>query len=612
MTTWWTRRRTGNAAAATVPLLVGALVLAHQGFPVARLDLDDGGVWLTSRTDGALGRFNVPVAELDGGLGTSTTQFDVLQDGADVLLVDGTEVLVVDPASVATTTRASVEAGATVSMAGGTVMVSTNAGRIWVGGLDRLPDLGSGPADLDLGAGAKAVVAQSGTVLAVATNGEVITVARDGTTTKDGTIKNLGSLDQITAVGDEPVVLDGTTVRTRDGAVALAGSGLVLQQPGPSADAVLVSSSSALYQVPLTGGSPTTRTTSSGPVEAAAVAAAPVRVGGCMYAAWASATNNWMRICGSTVDTVDRTKVTAAADLRFRVNRSQVVLNDVETGQVWLADVPQAIEPAWSLINPRSKDDPETGDGEEPTVEHTTQCSEEGRAPMARDDEYGVRPGRATTLRVLANDTTSDCGILVISAVDELPPDFGTVRIVDAGRALEVDIAAGATGSASFTYTATDRPGLRAPATARVRLTVHDWSQNSPPVQVSTTTVRLGQGESLSVGVLSDFSDPDGDPLALVGASMSPAFGSVVFRPDGVVTVTASGQIGLTTVALKVTDGMSPPVDGVLEVAVREGATNPMVDPVHVVGYVDRPLVVEPLAAVRSAGAEPVRLAGVG
>ena len=610
-TRWWNRRRTGYAAAVTVPVLVGVLALTHEGFPVARLDLDDGGVWLTSRADLALGRFNVPVTELDGGLGTSGPDFDVLQDGSDVLLVEGTEVSVVDPATVATTSRTSVEAGAKVDMAGGTVLVSDSTGKVWVGTPSALPQTVSGSAEapptLDLGPGGAAVVARSGTVLAVDGKGQVTRATPGGGASADGSVKDLGAIDQITAVGDEPVVLDGSTVRTRHGSVRLDGTGLTLQQPGPAADAVLVASTTALYEVPMSGGHPTTR-----PTDSTGTPAAPVRVGDCAYGAWAAATGNWLRVCGSTVDSTDREEVTAAAELRFRVNRNQVVLNDVATGRVWLPDAPEVNQPAWNQITPHPDQDPNADNGEEPTTEHATQCSDEGQPPTAHDDEYGVRPGRSTTLRVLANDTTSDCGVLVISAVDDLPDSFGTVRVVDSGRALEVDVLATATGSVSFTYTATDRPGVRAPATATVRLTVHDMSQNSPPVQVSTTTLRLGQGESLSTGVLTDFVDPDGDPLALVGASMDWSYGSLVYRPDGTVTVTASGQIGATTATLMVSDGIAPPVEGTLEITVHEGSSDPTVDPVHAVGYVDQPLVVNPLAAVRSSGGEPVRLAGVG
>ena len=424
---WYNRRRTGYVAAATAPLIVAALVFAHQGFPVARLDLDDGGVWITSREDVALGRFNVPVVELDGGLGTAGPDFDVLQDGADVVLVEGTEVAVVDPATVTTTSRVSVESGALVAMAGGTVMVANSSGQIWASGLANLPQLASSSPDADLGPGAKAVVSTSGTVVGVNLAGQVTTVTREGRTDKNGTINNLGAIDQITTVGDEPVVLDGMTVRTKKGAVALQGTGLVLQQPGPSASAVVVASAAALFEVPLDGGRPVVHARADGPAGGSPVATAPVRVAGCVYGAWAAETGNWMRLCGSDVDTTDREDITPAAELRFRVNRNRVVLNDVNTGRAWLPDVPQATDPAWQLITPRPDDDTESGDGDRPTTEHTTLCSEEGRAPVAHDDEYGVRPGRSTTLRVLANDTTSDCGVLVITAVDPIPESTATI-----------------------------------------------------------------------------------------------------------------------------------------------------------------------------------------
>jgi len=593
----------------TVPVLVATLAVVHEGFPVSRLALDDGGVWLTSGTDLALGRFNVPVSELDGGLGTATPDFDVLQDGDDVLLVEGAEISVVDPATVATTERVMLDAGATVGMAGGTVMVLDRRGDLWVRPVDRVSELSAGPApDARLGEGGAAVVARSGAVLTVTGGGQTTTRPTPGSSpVSGGQVAGLGTVDQITAVGDEPVVLDGATVRTRRGSTDMPGTGLMLQQPGPADRHVLVASTDALYEVPLDGGDPVVRPTGS-----TGAPAAPVRVGGCAYGAWAAPTGNWVRVCGSTVDQVDREEVSAADDLRFRVNRNQVVLNDVVTGRVWVADDTAVRKPDWQQIKPQQQPDPDADSGEEPSEQLTAQCSEEGRPPVARDDEYGVRPGRTTTLRVLANDTTSDCGILVISSVDEIPASFGSLRVVDAGRALEVDVAASATGSVTFTYTVTDRPGVRAPATATVRLDVRDHSLNAPPVQVSVTTMQVGQGGSLRADVLSDFVDPDGDPLVMVGASMDGAYGSITYRPDGVVTVTATGQVGSTTATVMVSDGIAEPVAGVVEVVVREGGVAPQVDPVHAVGHVNRPLTVFVLDAVRSTGAEPVRLAGVG
>lgn len=611
----WNRRRGSFAAAVTVPALVVTLALLQDGFPVARLDLDDGGVWLTSAASMALGRYNVPVEELDGGLSASGSVLDVAQDGSQVLLVEPATISLVDTANVAVTTRVPITTGDTVAMAGGTVLVTSHDGGVWLRTVADLAglDVATGSPDLALGAGGAAVVAQDGTVLTATASGATSTLrpaAGGATQAAGGPLHGtVSAVDQLTAVGDEPVVLDGHTVRTRSGQVELDGDQLTLQRPGPAADSVLVASADALYEVPLDGGRPVEhRTTGSGRP------AAPVRVGACSYAAWASVTGNWMRLCGSTLTDADREGVTSADTLVFRVNRGRVVLNDVATGRAWLPQDPRVRVPDWKQITPQQTDTtPDENDGTQVTQAQSAQCSQEGAPPSAADDTFGVRPGRTTVLPVLDNDSTSDCGILVISSVDPLPPAFGTLQVVQGGRALQVELADGASGEASFTYTVTDRPGTRAPATASVHLKVRDAGQNEPPHQVRTSTVQVEQGGSLDQDVLSDFRDPDGDALVLVGASMDPTYGTVTTRSDGTLTVHAGGLTGNTVVTVQVSDGIGDPVSGTVDVQVRDlGSLVPQIDPVHAVGYVNQAVVVSPLKAVRSVTAEPARLAGVG
>ncbi|MBU4214866.1 MAG: cadherin-like domain-containing protein, partial [Actinobacteria bacterium] len=611
----WDRRRTSFAAALTVPAVVAGLALLQQGFPVSRLDLDDGGVWLTSKQDLALGRYNVPVEELDGGLASTSSVLDVAQDGAQVLLVEPASVSLVDPASVAVTTRVAIGTGDAVAMAGGTVVVTSADGDIWVRALGELAglDVAAGTPDVALGSGGRATVTRDGAVLTVSASGATATrvPAVGGSTVTagadlDGSVQKI---DQLTAVGDEPVVLDGHTVRTRTGSVELDGGQLTLQQPGPAADTVLVASADTLYEVPLDGGRPIAHRTAG-----AGTPAAPVRVGSCDYAAWASSSGNWMRLCGDEVTSADREGLTSADELTFRVNRSRVVLNDVTTGRAWLPDDPRVRVPDWQQITPEQSDTtPDQDAGTQVTQAQSAQCSEEGAPPSAVDDTFGVRPGRTTVLPVLDNDATSDCGILVISQVDPVPAAFGRLEVVQGGRALQVAVPADATGEVSFTYTITDRPGTRAPATATVRLRVRDDSVNDPPTQVRTPTMQVEQGGSLDQNVLADFVDPDGDGLVLLGATIDPTFGTVTTRPDGTLTVHGGGRSGSTVVTVEVTDGRSDPVSGTVEVEVRDvGVLAPQIDPMHAVGYVNQAVVISPLKAVRSSSTEPVRLAGVG
>lgn len=616
--TWWDprtwRRRPATTAAAivTVPVLVLTLALVDRGFPLARVDLNDGGVWLTATSRLSLGRYNVPVEELDGGVATTGGTFDVHQDGAWVLLEEPTTVSVVDPASVTTTTQIATP-GTTVSMAAGRVAFVDAAGDAWVRQASELDllDLTDGAPDLQLGEGGRAVVARSGAVLAVAPQDGAVTLVPATQPVAPQSLGALGEVevDALTTVGDELVVLSGSTVRTLAGEVTVDDTDLRLQQPGPQASSVLLAGTSALWEVPLDGGTPRRHaTTGSG------VPAEPVRVGACAYAAWASTLGGSLKLCdGRDAQVEDLEGMQPGDQLAFRVNRGFVVLNETVGGRVWLPQQDTAVRvPNWDDIVPEeepeeSEEDSETG---EVMQEPVTECGEQSAPPVAVDDEYGVRAGRTRILSVIDNDSSADCGILVVSQLDALPADFGTVEPVRGGRALQVHVLEGATGTAEVKYTVTDGRGQNAPATATVRLTVSDG--DAPPTQVRTSSLTVETGGRLEHGVLADFEDPDGDDLLLVAATADPTVGTARFRQDGVLTFAADGGgLGRTTVQVQVSDGTNV-VDGEVVVDVRAaGSVPPRIDPVHAVTYVGQDVVVRPLDAVRSASSEPPRLASV-
>lgn len=608
-------RATTAAAVVTVPVLVLVLALLDQGFPLARLDLNDGGVWLTATSKLQLGRYNAQVEELNGGLSATGSTFDVLQDEGDVLLVEPGSIAVVDPASVTLTTQVPVP-GADVSMAAGVVAVVDPDGNVWVRPISELDTLriATDTPDVELGKGGAAVVARSGAVLAVAPEDGAVTrvdvVDGAARSTPLGSV-GAGPVDRLTAVGDAPVVLSDSTVRTLDGEVELEGDDLLLQQPGPESSRALVASRTALLEVPLDGGSVVEH-----PTAGSGMPARPVQVGRCAHGAWASAVGSYLQLCeGDDAEVSNLQEMSSADVLEFRVNRQVVVLNDTLRGRLWmpLQDTDLRV-PDWTQIEPEEQPDEaqEETEASDTTQDLVTECSTESAPPTAADDEFGVRPGRTTILPVIDNDSSSDCGILVISEFDPLPAEFGRVEAIYGGRALQVAVAEGATGTAELTYTITDGNGANVPSTARVVLTARDASLDSPPVQLRTGSLQVEQGGQADHQALADFLDPDGDDLVLVGATADPAAGSVRFRQDGSVTFRADGgRLGRTSVTLLVSDGTST-TEGRLDVDVRPtGSLAPQIDPVHAVTYVDQPVTLHPLEAVRSASTEPPRLAGI-
>lgn len=612
----WDRRRTvSTAAVVTVPAVVATLALINPGFPLAQVDLNDGAVWLTSTSTLQVGRYNAQVEELNAGLVATSTEFDVLQDAGEVLIVEPGAVTVVDPAGVTATAEITVPAGAQVSMAGGTVAVMDTEGSVWVRTFADLASLqvATDAPDAQVGADGRVVATVAGDALAVAgPTGEVtrLTPVAGAVTQAEESPGLGGPVEHVTAVGDVPVGLDGGTVRTPGGSADTGMAQPVLQQAGPAAGTALVAGSTGLVEVSLSSGAVTAEHAAGG----SGTPAAPVRVGTCAHAAWPTAEANYLVLCDGAEPSVRALEgVTSADRLVFRVNRGVVALNETVDGRLWLPLEDTALrEPDWTDVVPQEEpeDDAQQSEGDRTTQELVPECSPTSAAPRAVDDAFGVRPGRTTILPVIDNDTSSDCGILVISDVDPLPEEIGTVEPVYGGRALQVVVPAGATGSVTFSYTVTDGRGASAPSTAQVTLTVRDRSLDEPPAQTRTGEIRVEQGATATYPVLSDFVDPDGDPLTLVGATAEK--GTARFRQDGTLTYVADGgDLGRTVVHVVVSDGTST-TEGTVDVDVRAaGSLALQLDPVHAVTYVDQDVVLNPLAAVRSQGAEKPRLAGV-
>ncbi len=608
------RRWPSTVAALAVPVALATFAIVYPGATVSQIDLNDGAVWLTNSSVMKLGRYNAQIDELNAGLVPTQQGFDVRQEGEDVLLLDGSRLSVVDPATVSLAGTATVPSGAAVGLGNGVVSVAA-AGQVWVRSLDQLPGLDATTAtpDLELGDGGAAVTTASGLVLAVAADGSVHRLTLDATglhQRSTGTLQGTGAIDQVTAVGDSLVVLSGSTLRTDSQTVDLAGYGsdLVLQQVGPADSTVLVASSTALLEVDLGSGSVTERLSGG-----AGQPAAPVRLDGCGYAAWSASTKNYLQSCSSGVSVSDLEGMTPANRLVFRVNRHVLVLNSVADGNVWSpTDAPALRKPNWQDVRPQ--DNTKSGDAAAESPSNRTvqaECTAQSSPPAAVDDTYGVRSGRTTILSVIDNDVASDCGILAISEMDQLPASFGTVVPIYGGRAIQLVTTPGATGTVSFTYTVTDGRGSSAPSTARVQLTVRADGDNSAPFQLHVGELAVELGAYGSYDVLPDFQDPDGDQLVLTGATVDGG-GTVRTRQDGELTFQSDGAtLGRQTVHVTVSDGRES-VEGTMLLDVRPaGSLVPVIDPVHAVTYVSQPVVLRPLDSVRSASREPVRLAGV-
>jgi len=549
-------------------LSLAAAAIAYPGFKTAEVDLNDGGVWVTSNARNAVGRLNYASRVLDGAVTPASNAFDILQSRQNVLVQDtqGSALSPVDPAKVRLSGEQKLAGSSTSSIGGDVIAVADpSKGQVWAMKAEALGGYSPDSAEPTVvgSAGTRAAVSSDGHVSVVdPSKGTVTQLSLDGSGTvidrssRDwGELKGAGDV-QLAVLGEKTVVLDpargklflpdGRSVNVQDARNAR------LQQSGPDSNQVAVATPTALILQPLDGGKATV-------VEAGGtgVAAAPVQLGGCVYSAW-SGSNRYVRKCASPGDDQQRDvpQASAAPSFVFRVNRDLVVLNDINAGNVWLVNQNMLLVNNWDDVIPPKNTSQDADKDSADEVQQTTlpDRSKPNTRPVAKPDSYGVRAGRTTILSVLDNDSDADGDVLRVRAENQ--PGIGRVESIYGGTGFQVSVPADKSGSAEFKYQVDDGRGGQ--DAAQVTLDVVPPEVNHKP-QLKPGRVPnlvLQQGKQLVQNVLPDLMDPDGDDMFLTGATSSNSGDVVRTRPDGQLTIQDAGSTpGKRTVTLKVSDG---------------------------------------------------------
>ncbi|MFC9771754.1 MULTISPECIES: Ig-like domain-containing protein [unclassified Pseudarthrobacter] len=591
---------------ALAALVVGAVV--YPGFKTTEVELNDGGVWVVSKSKNAVGRLNYPSRVLDGAVTPASSTFDILQDAGEVFVDDesGSTLNQVSPANMRLGGDKQLPGAADVSF-GSSVLSVTDAasGKVWAVS----PSTVNG---FDEEASEPVLVGSEGTVSAVGADDRIYSAdPKAGTVTVTGVdangvvvsseseswseLKGAGDL-QVTVVGDRPVVLDAAA-----GNLFLPGGKRLqladaldakLQQGGPGSDFVAIATQKALLKQPLDGG--TAKTVSFG---GGGVPAAPVQLGGCVHAAWSGA-NKYVRDCVSDADdkNVDVPKASASPSYVFRVNRDLVVLNDVNSGNVWLVNQNMQLVNNWDDVVPpkETSDDADKDSADEVQQTVLPDRTKPNSPPVAQPDSYGVRAGKTTILPVLDNDTDPDGDILTVRQPDNIR--LGTVSTIYGSTGFQVAVPADKTGSETFKYTVDDGRGLS--ATAEVSLRVVPLTENTAPAQKPNrdTTMVVQQGKSVTRNILTDWIDPDGDDLYATSVSSPDPLDQVRIRPDGQLSFQDSGTSpGRKVLTVGISDGQAT-TEGRITLDVRPaGALPPIANADHVVAVAGAPTVIAPL-----------------
>ena len=169
--------------------------------------------------------------------------------------------------------------------------------------------------------------------------------------------------------------------------------------------------------------------------------------------------------------------------------------------------------------------------------------------PVAHDDNVTLNEDTTLAVAVLGNDTDANGDTLYVTGIDTGPAHGAAA--VNADGTIQYTPDANFFGADSFTYTISDGQG--GAASAIVGVTVNPI--NDLPL-AADDVANSGTNQSVTVGVLLNDSDPDGDALTVLGITTGPAHGTAVVNTDNTITYTpASNYSGQDSFVYQIGDG---------------------------------------------------------
>ena len=599
-------------------IIAGAFIVSSV--TQQHVQLDDGTVWITSLKDRKAARFNAKNKDVDAGVSSAASRFDVAQHNGSTVISEGTKASNIAASTISETGNTAIKTDIETIVGGDTAaFINVKTGNVWVGSASDVKSVNptTDKPKMKLGSGGKITVTHNGTVYGYrASDGAVLSIDEpQGAREQVGTIGGAPHAESFTVIGETPVVAAKGTVYWPQGSAAINLQGdMTLQAPstdGKQNGWVAVATPRGLATVNLS-----TKKTSETPNSGKGKAAQPVSTGGCVFAAWAQKANNYAKVCsadGSDMAFDTLTNINATSELIFRTNHRLVILNDVVNGNVWNPqESTKVIKIQWNKVETKqSKQQEQNNDSANNQHNFSKTCSSQSGQIKAEDDSFGARTGSQQILDVLRNDEQTDCSVLRITSVSA--PDGANISVspVYDGRYLQLDASAAAEGSASFSYEISDGRGQTSNAT--VNLTLVGGDNNTPQQTDTPPEIDVEQGATYTTNALGSFSDPDGDPLTLVSATpQNTDQVTVSTRADGQLVFNAgSMSSGRAGIEVTVSDGQQTGT-GMVYFSVKPANTLAVViDPVVKQTTPDTRTTVSLKQYVHGTSAEPAQLTAV-
>ena len=185
-------------------------------------------------------------------------------------------------------------------------------------------------------------------------------------------------------------------------------------------------------------------------------------------------------------------------------------------------------------------------------------------APVALNDTAETTSGTPVTINVLANDTDPNRDALTIAPAGFNQGANGAVTQV--GNNLVYTPVPGFTGTDTFTYIVTDPAGNQSTGTVTVTVKAPIDPNTAPLVKNESATTP--SGTAVSVPVLANDTDPNGDTLSITEYDRDALHGTVTQDGNNLVYTPTAGYIGEDRFTYTVSDGNGHTTVGTVTVQV--------------------------------------------
>ncbi len=580
---------------------VVAAVLRSDGRPGTEAAINDGGAWLLNRDAGAVGHLNREVLEVTAAvrITTSGADFDIDQGEGVVLVHDRTDsrVLLLDERTYSPRAEFVVGADTMVkAIDGGAVLYETAPLRVWSMTIDELLDvaeLESTPPTFQSDKAGAVGIAQNGDVAIVEydDDGETATLTNvsGGVAEPERQTLALGPVTQLIPFSGGALILNDHDVLsvTDDGSATILEDVAVVQQAtrGMGDRIAWIADSGQVMVTSIETGifEPQGAVSGQSFLE-------PIYHQGCVFTV-ALQPREFAKFCdGAELERVplDGTE----GELRLRLVNGWVWINDLTTGGAWVTsgdseltrlddwgsalaeqetdDAEATVEDAGS--DAEQKENPDSDDAEFVEADELDEDNE-NEPPVAVDDAAATRSERPILIPVLENDTDTDGDVLFISSVATDSVTNAIVTLPPGSDAIQIVPDAGFIGAVQFSYTVSDGRGGEANANVTVDVLSQNEAGNQPPV-AKTDIAAARAGSPVSLNVLDNDTDPEGDTLILLGVE-GPS-GVVSSDPSGQITFTpdTTGDDGIIDLTYVVEDDYGATAEGRVRVRVRIADSN--------------------------------------